>query len=222
MAISRVESDEAYNYLFNGEPRQGIVIRIAPVGQTSFVFLQNGDKIPLAEFQASATPVGDDMNIDETPHVVENPSHYAQVHDNPNVDIPGMDMVQLDENGMPILGGGNPEDLMTGNGQHVEIVDPSKVAVPMATKAEALPPNDPIRMLIEKAAKKEATIDMELLLEMPDKNLISVIQTSFGDDALEKVFTHLINNIDPEKFRKSLFDKLYEYYEVEPPGDNQE
>lgn len=74
--------------------------------------------------------------------------------------------------------------------------------------------NDPVAILVNKAAKFESTISMDLNIELPAKSLFKIASENF-ENGEETFLNVILSHIDNEKIKQSLKDALKNAYNEE-------
>ena len=216
----QIVSGKLYSYYHEEVEKIAVLETFFPVKQTKWVAMDNGDKIPLEQFREIATvvPEGEQFNHNSNTAVNEEVNH-------------AMPQIKMDADGMPILEGTKPQsgaqnglaDIAEEIANHPDIIQPqesmptAKPAVVAAAPVKAAPIEviDPVIELIKRAKHEPAPMQLELDIPLFEKDLVSTIVKSFGEESVEKLLDHMITNmVDIDQIKDRIKDKLCTHYDI--------
>lgn len=223
-----LKSGKLYSYMHDEELKMGVLETFFPVRDKKWVALDNGDKFPLDVFESISSLVE------------ESDQHFDTIQSNTNVDSVqesnvNMPQLKFDKDGFPILEGvEKPNSNPLGDIQHMIDNHPDIVQPTAPTPAQSKPTpqvvappvvSDPVIEVIKRAKTDKTPMQLDIEVDLYDKDLITILVKSFGEDSMEKLVDHMIENLDIQSIKEKITEKLCIHYDIEMksvPTDNEE
>lgn len=113
----------------------------------------------------------------------------------------------------------DPSEILAFEDPKVEVLQKQAKArksnkTPEPVKVTKTPEENPILSVLKKSKTTNTKLNIRVQLELPTKDLLTVLQTSFDDDVIDILSGHIVSNIDNtnEYLQEKIKDSIQDWF----------